>query len=263
MHSSSQTGSSADSCGQLGRGSVIYPVSNKGPFPRKMIEFRCWIQSEVKNANSTPPASSQTTALLHSPRPERRLALERHNPDAAGAKPPVWVQHIRNKRCFLSSQTVDDLCIHYLRKVVHWGLGFPVMEGQDVSHICPRAPHCLLCLMIGHWKGTCLGKEMGTTSTLPHEDFASVMKKIPETVCSPGPGAIFTVCLKLIQSDLSNANSRGRNSLGLLGEAYVPVFSLNEIMQTVACDREQLLINNHKYCIHRLERHRNVLSSHL
>lgn len=129
--------------------------------------------------------------------------------------------------------------------------------------ICHRAPRCLLGLMKGHWEGTRLGKEMGTASTLPPEDFASVMKKIPETVCSPGPGAIFTVCLELIQSDLSNANSRGRNSPRLLGEVYVSIFSLNEIMQAVACDREQLLINNHKYCIHRLERHRNVLSSHL
>lgn len=60
-------------------------------------------------------------------------------------------------------------------------------------------------------------------STLPPEDFASVMKKILESVCSPdqNPGAIFTFCLKLIQSDLSNANSWERNSLGFLRKVYI------------------------------------------
>lgn len=72
------------------------------------------------------------------------------------------------------------------------------------------------------------GRRWGPTSTLPPEDFASVMKKHPETVCSPdqNPGAIFTFCLKLIQSDLSNANSWERNSPELWGKLYIYIFSL-------------------------------------
>jgi len=74
------------------------------------------------------------------------------------------------------------------------------------------------------------GRRWVPASTLPAEEFASLTKKNPETVCSPdqNPGAIFTFCLKLIQSDLSNANSQERNSHGLLGKVYMFFFPLKK-----------------------------------
>lgn len=98
-------------------------------------------------------------------------------------------------------------------------------------------------------------------STLPPKDFASSHeKRLPETVCSPDqdPGAIFTFCLKLIQSHLSDANNRERNSPGLWGKAHTHMYllSFNEIKQAIVC---VLFV----HYVHILMRGRNALSSHL
>lgn len=251
---------------------VLYPASDKEPFPRSMWGLNSGTSpSEATNPKAVPPASSQTIALCHSHKPEGSLVLQRHNPDAAGTQFPQFGCSTHWTRgAFFQAERPDDLCIHCLGGMVRLGFFFyPVMERQDLSHICHTASHFPPMLNEETlWKHT-LGEGDGCPPVLSLLKILlqSWKKKIPETVCSPdrNPGAIFTFCLKLIQSDLSNANSRERNSPGLLGKVYTHthIFSLNEIMQVIASVREQLFINNQKHYIHRLARGRNVLSSHL
>ena len=117
----------------------------------------------VTNLMATPLASSQTVALCHSHKPKRSLALQRHNPDAAGSKIPQFGCSTHWTRdAFFQAKRLDDLCIHYLRGTVHLGLFFSLWWKDKICPISVIQLHIFLpCLMKAHYESTRLGKEMG------------------------------------------------------------------------------------------------------